>query len=249
MSKRWHSDIIHSKANAYIARMGITSSKERNAIRYSLYEDAARFQLHQIACRWEYIHTHNRTLEGTVDQPHKVTSTGQRPTSRRELVATKASHQSRELEFDNYVLNEATDNKDAPANADGLTAISPRPDRHNNYDDADHLARGAGVVVSWLCDPAAKRKTNNTSFLNIQASGDETLSIHFKGQLKDHTLKNSRFSIALTSSPEELDRVLLERKRGNVSSQDLITYSPIAICQYHSLPITNRSCNTILVYR
>lgn len=75
------------------------------------------------------------------------------------------------------------------------------------------------VELSWICDPAARRKTAKTSFLKISSYEDEELRVTLNVTLLQDTVRSSTLSIAYATSPEDLERILAERKRGNVRKQ------------------------------
>ena len=80
------------------------------------------------------------------------------------------------------------------------------------------------TAVTWICDPAAARKTASTSLLRLSVSEhDEQLQFSFRTRLlpldDDHasdTAATSTLAFACTESPVALERVLAERKRAGV---------------------------------
>ena len=82
--------------------------------------------------------------------------------------------------------------------------------------------------VTWICDPAAARKTASASLIRIPISEhDEQLRFSFGTRLlllEDHAhapdpAATLTLALACTDSPDALERVLAERKRAVVGCQ------------------------------
>lgn len=183
--------------------MGVTTSRDRNAARYKLYEDHAKIKVNSLVLYKQSL------LPLTSPAPHEsAPSQVGHGVKKQCITASRTVEEPDELVFD--------------SSSDSIT-----DDFNANHGRAPQAA-GAGVVnsdcveLAWICDPTARFKTTRTSFLRVAVQEGEKTTIKFNLSLVLDALRSSTLSLAFANSPEDLDRILLERKRGNVS---LLTYS------------------------
>jgi hypothetical protein len=175
--------------------MGVTTSKDRNSLRYHLYEDASCVRVDSLALHRQ-LHAQGTPHERSISQHHGHAQQGGQGQPVPCLQATRCPDDASELLF------EVTNQQHPDGLASGV---------HLPLVDHDHLE------LSWICDPAARRKTSKTSYLRIPLHEGETTSLSFNVSLLKENIRSATVSLAYANSHEDLERILLERKRGNVS--------------------------------
>jgi hypothetical protein len=180
--------------------MGITSSKDVGQARYQLYEDHSRLQVNSI------------TVSKLPSSQHTFADVSGSAPQLLDLQVTRAPDNSSELVFEANERHD-TDRQDSGIGAQRRSSASGIL---AGYSAPDHLQ------LSWICDPAAQRKTARTSFLLIALREDQELNVLFDVSLSDPTLRASTLSIACAASPEELGNILADRKRNNVCLCSLV---------------------------
>lgn len=173
--------------------MGITTSKNRNSVRYHLYEDPSSVRVDSLALR-RHRHTQGKPHERSISQQHGYIHAQQGGQQAQCMQATRCPDDESELLFEVNNLQ----------HLDGLHPQQQMPVDH------DH------VELSWICDPAARRKTSRTSYIRISLHEGETTLLSFSVSLLKETVRSATVSLAYANSQEDLERILLERKRGNV---------------------------------
>lgn len=176
--------------------MGVTTSKDRNITRYQLHEDASRIRVHALSlCRQP------SSLQGTAHE--KSTSQGgvEHGLVPYRIDASRTPEDPAELSFEIHQAGVADEDTNALQYPSATSA---------GHSESDH------VHLSWISDPSARRKTSKTNFLRVAVCEEDTLSLSFDVSLLADTLRSSTLSLAYATSPEDLERILSERKRGNV---------------------------------
>lgn len=174
--------------------MGITASKDRNTARYQLYEAAPYARVESIRLVRQAHGDHQ------VPAQDEWTSTAGQGIQPQQVQAIRDPDDASQIMFE--VLSTESLAKSAGVQHAVATSSAER-DHHE---------------LSWICDPAAQRKTSRTSFLRVSSYEDEELILSVDVTLLQENVRSSTLSTAYAHSPEDLERILAERKRGNVGS-------------------------------
>lgn len=185
--------------------MGVTTSKDRNITRYQLYEDASRIRVNALSlCRQP------SPLQGAAHERSNSQGGLEHGHVPYRIDANRTPEDPAELSFEIHQAGVV----DEDTNALQYTSRA-HPAGHS---ESDH------VHLLWISDPLARRKTCKTTYLRVAVCEEDTLSLSFDVSLLGDALRSSTLSLAYATSPEDLDRILSERKRGNVCLLQRMTY-------------------------
>lgn len=180
--------------------MGVTTSKDRNRAQYQLYEDPLHVRVNSLSlCRQSH--------QGQVPLPphERSTSPVGHGTQSRGIQATRTADDPCELVFESTSQYEVVHSVSSPPRAQQASfGAAVDLDQHT-------------PELSWICDPVARRKTSRTSFLRVAVEDDEVATLSMHVSLLSAASRKATLSLAYATSPEDLERILAERKRGNVS--------------------------------